>query len=710
MSRPLCFLSFAILLTATPAHARWSVELRPLDTRPFQMDFKPLVVLHAESNLSHFEGLGVELPPGRQTVVFEAALGSEPGPRELDLNVGYLTAGKLPKDAAGCEVALEVTGGAPARKSMTLPLRSIEPSTLPEAELKAHYDYLTPEVRFPVAGGMVGLKATVQRGCTAGKVVLLNPKVWRKRSDEAPKRLIWIPSDSLSADWFEEGRRFMPFLQDYFARPGARLSTRAVTVSTNTYDTTTILTRMRYQLREAPLLESSAQGAGLVPAFLEAGYEVLSLNSNLLLSTAWQPSGFRYLFNLNATGTPVNEAHVEILAGMMLDWLQRHPDHDVFLFTWLDATHYAGPAPRVRVDMPNNLLPRGERWSQHWLEQQARSMSYTDLALETFLDAPLVRSSDLFFFSDHGLNFRTLEHPLPLWGECPPKEAPSNWHLEPEEVRIPAAMRVHGYDPGELGVEASLLDWAYSVLKHHNPDLDLRGFQGRELTSVKADDPLITVSHGSRGSIRVAGTHVRFEASCSAARVVDFYYPPELPGTADLKRSLYQVLTAHDFGGYRELEVSVFHGSAACPVTIELPPALLESGAPAPTRLEVDPTRWFTSLRVFVPAVLGDAEKHLVVVSPDKCAEVQIGFVRRSSGGRLDLATSGLWSMAHLAGNVVGVGEAPVVRVLHPKVRYYLVGDRLTTGAAKAGKRSELSKEVRAAMKQWGYIQDDDAQ
>jgi hypothetical protein len=177
MWRPLWFLSLCAALAATPAHARWSVEARPLDTRPYTRDIKPLFTLHAKSGLSHLEGLGVELAQG-STVLFDVALSKDERPRQLELSLGYLTPEKSSGEGPSCAVSLLVEAGAPRKVDVTVPLRSIEPASIPLEQLRAHYDYLTPQVAVPLPAGATRLKVTarVDGACTAGRLVMLDPK------------------------------------------------------------------------------------------------------------------------------------------------------------------------------------------------------------------------------------------------------------------------------------------------------------------------------------------------------------------------------------------------------------------------------------------------------------------------------------------------------------------------------------------------------
>lgn len=712
MWRPLWFLS--LLLMPALAHARWSVELRPLEQRPYRRAFPTLIAVHAQSNLSRLEGSGVELAASGASTVFDVPLPPAAEPRELELNLGYLTDGALPPGAGACALTLTAEGAEPATRSVELPLRSVEPATLPLDEVRARYDYLTPEVRWAVAPGATRLALRVRpaAACRAGRLIALNPKVWRKISDAKPKRLVFIPSDSISGDWFDEGRRLMPFVQDYFARPGARWTSRAVSVASNTHDTTHIIDIMQLYLRDGEAVRGFPASPGLTPAFLEAGYEVLSFNSNLLLAATWQPAGFRHLFNLNAAGSEVNDRNPEILTEMMLDWLRRHPEHDIFFYTWFDATHSGAPAPRWRPEIEQEkLLRRAPEWSAGKMANQARGMSYVDLVLEAFLSDPSLAEADVLFFADHGLNFDTLDHPKPLWGRCSPREAPSNWHLAPEELRIPVGVRVQGWDPGPIAHETSLLDWVYSAVKHHNPAIDIAGFGGRDLAAVRADDPMVAVSHGRRGAIRLGGRHFVFEDACISGEGATFLDAALQPvGEADLAR-LEQALTSQGMMLYRSLTVEAFHGRGECPVEIRLPSSFLPDGSAAAPSLSLDPSRWFSRLAVFVPATTPGTYKRLAINSgADGCVEAQAGYVRKRLPKTFDFAGSGLWSLAQVAGPELGVGGHAAIRVVHPGRAYRRTATGFTAEAAASTQKSELSREVRAAMKLWGYIQDDQTQ
>jgi hypothetical protein len=711
-----CFLSLWVALAALPAHARWTVETRPLDTRPYTREPRPLMRMHEQSGgLTHLEGVGVDLARG-STVLFDVPLQKDDRPRQLELHVGYVTNDPLSGHKAGCAVSFHVEAGEPRRVDLTVPLRSLDAFSIPVEEVRARYDYFTPQVELPLPAGATRLKVTAQvdGACAAGRLFVMDPKVWLRVSDEKPRRLIFLPSDSIGGEWFDKGRRFMPFTQDWFARPGARFNTQVISVGTNTNDATNIISKMAYELRDGRQIGVNALGQGLVPAFLEAGYDAPSFNSNLLFSSLWRAAGFRYFVNLELKGSPVNDRHVEVLTDMMIDWLRRHPDHDAFLFTWFSATHVKGIAPRIRPDAPMHRVLEGTSpHSRHWMIQLARTLSYTDLVLEKFLQEPLVEEADVLFFTDHGLNWETLGRDKPLWGRCVHKKAPANWHVELQELRIIAGMRVHGYDPGPIDFETSLIDWVYSALKHHNPELPLETFAGKDLREARPGDPLVAVSHGYRGAIRMNGQHFYFEDACEAHAEVLFLDAKEQPVSSEAAVPLVQALASQNLlmAPYRALTVEVFHGTGDCQVELKFPPALLADGSRAPVSLQVDPTRWYTRLELFMPAVPCNAPDGVIVESSrEGCAELQAGYVRLKLPQLFSLARSGLEPLIHLKGPDVSPGAVTVVRPHGTQATYTRKGKAFVSHQeVKPVQSTPLSKELRAAMKRWGYIQDDQA-
>lgn len=709
MWRPLFFSS--LLLLPLTAAARWRVELRPLDVRPYALEVKPLVSLHPRSGLSHLEGLGTVLPAGQATAVFDVPLAVDARPRELEFHLAHLSE-EATFGGGACSVALRVEGAAGSVPDVALPLRSLEPGNIDERALRARYDALFPEVRVPVKAGATRLSvtATPSAACGDGKVVLLAPHVWRKESDGPPKRLIFVASDAISADWLEQGRRFMPFTQDFFRHGGARLNTRVFSVGTNTHDTTQVLSRMRLELRDAHALGTTGPARGLVPAFLDGGYEVLSFNSNLLLSTAWRHAGFRLLFNLNVSGTPLNERHPELLVAMMKDWLRRHPDHDVFFFTWFDATHHNGPAPRVRPGFsPEKSLRRGAPWSQKYLDMQARSLSYVDLAMEELLTDKLASQADVLFFSDHGLNFQSLEHPEPLWGKCVTRHAPANWHAGEVELRVPVGFKVRGFDPGDIPFDTSLLDWVYTAVRRHNPELPFDGRSGVDVTRVTANTPVVSVSHGLRGAVRLGGVHHLFEDACSEGGVPSAY---DASGNALRGAARERVLGAlgeRGLGGMRAWDLELYAGDGGCRLEVGLPPGVRdEHGGALPELLRVDPSRWYTRVRMVVPALAPAAALPVVVTAtPEGCAEVRAGYVRRPLRGAMDVSRAGLWALAGVDGPKVAPAAGAVVRLRRRDEPLRWDGTRFGAEVAASPETQQLSSEIRAAMKKWGYIQDE---
>jgi hypothetical protein len=170
------------------------------------------------------------------------------------------------------------------------------------------------------------------------------------------------------------------------------------------------------------------------------------------------------------------------------------------------------------------------------------------------------------------------------------------------------------------------------------------------------------------------------------------------------------VLASHDVlrVPYNKLTLELFHGGPECAVEVKLPPAVLQSGGPAPATVRVDPTRWHTRLELYLTKLPGLRDVVSIESSGPECAELQAGYVRLKLPEKFQLQGSGLEPLMRVQGPEVTPGAATIIRALVVPGEYSRDGKNFVTQGAVAPTRSTpLSKELRAAMKRWGYIQDD---
>jgi hypothetical protein len=713
-------------LSVSPGYASWKIDLRPLEKKPYGRNISPLFKIRVEV-LSHLEGAGIELKRGRQDV-FSVPLAKDGKPRQLEFQLGYLTNNNSYERGKSCRVEYVLTSsaGISAHKTVDIPLRSIHPAAETVETLQSGYDYLLPSFRHEVSPRGTSLKLTLamDKQCDAGRVVLYDPKIWVKKDDTPAKRFFMIVADSISADWFDSGRSFMPATVQFFKTEGGIFATDVYSVSTNTDDTTSIIAKMKFLIsnRHSPkTIVENGRGlvfdhpldnvSGLVPTFLNAGYDAIAYNSNLLLSTVFEGgAGFRNFYNLNVDGPQANARNPEIMTAMAADWVKRHPEHDALFLLWFDATHVNGPHPRYRDNLDLKQVPyAGPERAMGAIQGQAQSISYVDLVLENFLKADFVQDSDFIFFADHGINFDTLEHGTPLWGVCQKNERPANWHLMPVEVHIPAGLKINGATLKPPTAETSIIDWIYTAVKKHNPRLDLSNWEGADLATADKHRPILMASHGQRGAMRLEGRHILFsDQTCNPLKGGFFlnldYSRAKL---SDIK-ILLQELNKRSLLSYFPLRLDFLHGLSSCQVEVKWPVAFGESGSVLDSiSIDLAPDRWYSNRILYIPEILGSVAGGSVSATPAGCVEVKAGYIQRKVDRVVDLTTFGLAPFYYPSSEIrLPDHEKGQVNMSLLNRRFVRRGgsmlDYATGDAAKVG----LSAELKAAMKSWGYIHD----
>ena len=78
LTKLLAGLVMTIGLSVSPGYASWSIDLRPLENKPYGRNISPLFKMGVEV-LSHFEGAGIEVKRGRQDL-FSVSLAKDGKP------------------------------------------------------------------------------------------------------------------------------------------------------------------------------------------------------------------------------------------------------------------------------------------------------------------------------------------------------------------------------------------------------------------------------------------------------------------------------------------------------------------------------------------------------------------------------------------------------------------------------------------------------
>jgi hypothetical protein len=721
-------LMISIGLYTSPAYASWKIDLRPLENEPYGRTISPLFKIEVEI-LSHLEGSGVELKSGRNEI-FSVSTVQDGKPRQLEFQLGYLTNKDSYEREQSCRVeyVLSSSAGTSTRKTVDVPLRSIHPATETIESLQSGYDYLLPSFRIDLLpkGKNHQLTLVMDKQCEAGRVVLYDPKIWVKQDEAPAKRFFMIVADSVSADWFDQGRSFMPATMGFFKSDGGVFSTDVYSVSTNTDDTTSIIAKMKFLIsnRHSPktIVENGRglvferppdNASGLVPTFLNAGYDAIAFTSNLLLSTVFEGgTGFRNYYNLNVDGPETNARNPEIMTAMVKDWVRRHPAHDALFLLWFDATHVNGPHPSYRDGLDLSQVPySGPERMKEVIQGQAQSMSYVDMVLENFFKTDFIRDSDFIFFADHGINFNTLQHNTPLWGTCQKDERPANWHLLPVEVRIPAGLKIHGVNMQPPKAETSIIDWVYTAVKKHNSKLNLRDWEGADLATADEHRPILMASHGQRGAMRVGGRHILFsDQICDQTKggfFLNLDYTRARP--SDIK-ILLQELHKRSLLTYVPLQIEFLHGFSSCQVGVQWPVVFSENGTASNTvNVDLAPDRWYSARTLYIPEILGSMTGASVSAKPNYCAEIKVGYIQRKIDRVMDLSAFGLAPFYYPSSEIrLPDNERSLVTMRLLNRRFVRRGGRfldyVTGDEAKVG----LSAELKAAMKSWGYIHDEE--
>lgn len=719
MSRSLLSGLISLAFCAT-AHAAWRIDVRPLEAAPYTRGYKPLVSISAAAGLGRIEGAGLKLAAGEQVLAFRAPL-SGPGHRRLELQLGYLSTAEKADHSARCVVHL-VLNGAPRDVETTL--RTVHPAGETYADVSSRYDYFMPAlvVDLPDDAREVALQVAVPSSCQAGRVVVYDPKVWIERPGPA-KRLLIIVADELAGTWFTEGRQIAPAIQRFFSQKGSVLAP-AWSNAKDTFNAIRILTRMHFVLYQSKTLHFPDEPPnGLVPAFLNAGYDAISISSNIVLTSAYDGGiGFRSYFDVDYRAPyESSRRHPELLATLMRDWIARHPDHDALLMMWTAATHEPWIAPRARDGVEKQPLiypqyPKGKVA----LEQQRRALSYIDLAFEPLLADPLVAASDVLFLADHARNWEHYADKAPDWTSCDRTGTDHAHNLgHPLVIDIPVGLRLHDRPLEQAPpVRVSMLDWVSTAVRRHNPAIDTRGWEGRDVASITTEEPLLFAiwKNFAAAGMHVGGRTIMFaESQCrpfgpGLFRVWDQAAGFPSAGVDDV-RLFVRELAKHAELTYRALDLDIQHGQAPCSVTLD-GPLLANADGQVSGTLRLDGDGWYGSHRVYVDEVsLGAAEDLVLRAEPAGCLRLQEGLYKRTTEASTPLVANGWFA---LLGDppeplVPDAAGRSVLRLSSPGRHYFEGGawKPLDPAAARSRDGDAMSTQLKEAMKRWGYIQDD---
>lgn len=701
---------FFSLGLSTKAFSSWQVTERPLEKKPYAREYEHRISI-SQGFAGIIEGAGLWIEKD-QPANFQIGPGRN-RPRELEFQVGYLTTEKADPTAT-CRVTLNLDGE--SKRTVSIPLRSVDPAHSTVEELGSSFDYLMPAFRFNISPSAVPKSVTIKSDerCKSGRLVLYDPKVWEHINLEPAKRFFLIFSDSIGKAWFEDGRRFMPFVQQYFQGKDKLFSTSVISIATNTNDATLNVMDMRPSLRDPEKLSSAHYNAtkSLVPAFLNAGFDVVNYSSNFLLNHEYSHGGFRQYYNIDISSEGAShKRNAEIRVSMYLDWLKRHPEHDAFIFTWFDDTHVWHKPPTYRpefkpVNLPYNVTPD----KQQTLEEQAQALSYIDIQMERLLTSSLAKDATVLLTTDHGLNWNTLNAPTALWPKCSGESRPANHHVRPVEVQTFAALQTPGTDIKAPRHETSLFDWIYTAVKGSFPDVDVSFWSGKLLQDTNPKDYLLSFSHNRRGSFRRDGQHFYFsELSCRSDQLMSILDSNEQDLAEGPRFEFFKALRDQHFTveTYQPVSLRFFQMGSPCKVMVD--GLLDDKGAALAVELGSDMRNpWMSSTSAYVPAIVDSVFRVKAWSVPAGCADVQASMIRRSLQRKLDVLHGGLIELSGVPISESYRFKKPTLLIRKNSPSLYTIEQgRLALKDQPLTQKSKISANLKQAMKSWGYIQNE---
>ncbi|WP_176736223.1 sulfatase-like hydrolase/transferase [Oligoflexus tunisiensis] len=700
------FFSLLLIIPAHKVHAYWQVQDRPLDPKPYGRTVEnPISVSYSHQGV--IEGSGKPISSEKP---FEmSGFVRNKTEKRLEFQIGYVT-DTATYQPENCPVSIHLAMGTMrSTLKQQIPLRSVHPNAETFENLSSRYDYLMPafSISLPQQEGSYQLSVVSDQRCVSGKLFVFDPKVWEKANSIPARRMALIVADSIGSAWFQNKRRFMPFVQNFFSKPGRSLATNVISISTNTIDTTRGLTDMRQSLQEATKLMSDHfdEKTGLIPSFLNAGYEVVNYSSNYLLSQDINHGGFRQYYNLDITGGANNSRNAEIRVSMYLDWLHRHPDHNVFIFTWFDDSHawVTSPANRPEFKLQNLPYKVLER-NQKTMEEQARSLSYLDMQLEKLLKSPQLQNADILFTSDHGLDYKTLNHPHPMWPSCSHSVSMNNNHVHPDAVETFAGLKLAHGTSVVPAHETSLFDWIKTAILRSHPNVDTSRWQGEDLKNSSPEDVIVSVSHQQRGSFRHRGQHYYFsELTCENKVPLTVLDKDLQPVSLEKSDNLIQRLVQLGFGQYQELSLDYYQMASDCRIKVDGLKAA--DNSTETLNFGMSPANWMESQTSYISALSAQVT---ISAIPDGCADVRISYLSRNVNGKLDLNNkSFLKFLASPAPHSLKFSRPTLVIAADSGALSIIKSGKFVHLNSQQKEKTSISANLKQAMKSWGYIQNE---
>lgn len=691
-------------LKASSALAYWQVVDRPLEEKPYTRELKHRFYFHDKYSIG-IDGSGLPIKAGTNPL-FERSL--TPGkPKELEFQLGYLTKVHPYDKQASCAIDLRLVGETEINQSYTVPLRSIDLRSLTIQDMGSRYDYLMPAFKISLPETWTKVSAVAEvKGCGDGQSVFFDPKIWEHANDLPARRMLFFVADSVGKDWFENGREFMPRMQKFFSSKDAFLATNVVSTSTNTVYTTDMVVDQRYSSKSESKFIRGDTSTGLVSDYMNAGYDTYASVSNFLLVNENSQGGFRNLFQIDVTGLDaISRRSDEFRSRMVADWINRHPDHNVMMLTWSDVTHAWVEPPQIGSGYDESKLPYVDRIVRNVedVSRQGRALNYLDAAFAPLFDNALVQASDVMFFSDHGLHFDSLQYGVPGWPRCFGESSMNNNTVGPDELRIFAGIRSANPLIKASKAEAGTLDWMYTLTKLNHPEVDTSRWQGRLVSVLSGNEPVVSFAQGRRNAMRSDGKHYLWTLrTCGDDGALTVLEQDEVtPAKPEIVHRLSNWLKASGLVRAHKIDLKIHQRSSACQVRVATEQGRDAKGAPLMAITGPD-DGWFSKSTVYLTSMEPDMR---IESSPPGCAEVRLGVFRRRTP--ISLAQSGLsrYLDQPAPSKTSPIVETTVSLDVDPRLFRLLNGSFVAEEAANTA--GVISADLKSAMKAWGYIQDE---
>ncbi len=755
-----------LLLSNSKVEASWQVEKRLFeDSHSNKSRFYPHLYRVTYRHSVLIEGAGVKI--SHQGVDLHSELrtthsnGQKILAKNLELQLGYITKPRV-LTAQSCPVRLSLNyGEGQIDHNINIPLKSMDPDFWSPQEIKK-YDFLMPSHRFsiPPEAPFIQISLSPLSDCSSGELILFNPLIWSQSQGKPGKRFILLIHDGVSGDWLKKAPHlFKNALKFYGSKQKSAVLDRAISPGSNTFDTTLTVFNGKYNGNYLRFPKSTqfkkvvSHQSGLVPMFLEQGYEAISFSSNYLMSSSFAHTGFRNLVNLDIHGSSWNHHHAEVLTQWLVDWLERHPEHDVFFAVWFDVTHAWNNAPHqgkwYKDKDSHKVYPQILRRDD--AERMAKAISYLDTVLEPFYSHPLIRKSDVIQFSDHGVNFDTLGNKTDLWGSCGTDTATANWHLFPVSVRVPFFMR--SQQPIRVqSKDYGLMNLLAFALHKHNPALSYYSKLDHSLENGQLPNqphPMIFGHGGRMGVITQQNYFLYSPYICKGQNLPTLLdYSNKLkPTPLSSFYNLQKRLAKHQLIPTQKVSIHLLNlGGETCTASLTTPGLFFDQHGNATSKLTLKPKihQWLTKTDIFIPFYGKKLEKqnwnhfNRVTLSADQknCLFVDTRYVTHPISSATpshlgyfknfhpSLQIKPKLKTSQKQGVFLNLQFSDAILVFSENSRSWVNQEDMaihhkpsfnkknTTSnqvkSKKVKKQKFISKELKSLMKAWGYIQSED--